>query len=86
MEYDAKQDPLFEAVRQLVLEMATPSVSHIQIEFRIGYGRAAAMLAALEGDVVTIKKQVMRKMLQGEPQEQKDSVIFASESTALKNQ
>jgi DNA segregation ATPase FtsK/SpoIIIE-like protein len=70
MDHAARQDPLFEAVRKLVLETKIPSVAHIQIEFRINYSRAAAMLDALEGDLVTPKdEQGFRKMLKGEARE-----------------
>ena len=78
MGYEAKQDPLFEAVRRLILQSGTPSVAYVQIEFSMGYRRANSLLEALEGDVVTTKdEQGMRKMLKGETKERHDSVIVA---------
>lgn len=53
MNDDAKQDPLFEAVKQMVIETRTPSISLVQRIFRINYSRAASLPEALEGDVVT---------------------------------
>lgn len=67
---DAKQDPLFGAVRRLILESRIPSVAHVQIEFGMGYHRANSLLEAMEGEVVTAKNERgMRKMLQGETNE-----------------
>jgi len=67
---EAKQDPLFEAVKQLVIETRTPSIALAQRTFRLGYSRAAAMLAALEGDVVTtMDARGGRSMLSGETEE-----------------
>jgi DNA segregation ATPase FtsK/SpoIIIE-like protein len=67
MSNDARQDPLFNAVRQSVIETRTPSISLAQRTFRLGYNRAAAMLAAMEGDVVTtMDARGARRMLSGE--------------------
>lgn len=60
----AKQDPLFEAVKQMVIDTRTPSISLVQRTFRINYSRAASLLEAMEEDVVTtMDEQGMRKML-----------------------
>ncbi|OIQ63203.1 DNA translocase FtsK [mine drainage metagenome] len=67
MNIKAKQDPLFEAVKQMVIEKRTPSISLAQRTFRINYSRAASLLEAMEGDVVTtMDEHGMRKMLTGE--------------------
>lgn len=66
MRNDAKQDPLFNAVRQSVIETRTPSIALAQRTFHLGYSRAAGILAALEGDVVTtMDARGARKMLKG---------------------
>lgn len=46
-------DPLYPAARQVVVDSQRPSISRIQCELRIGYNRAARLLEAMEGDVVT---------------------------------
>ncbi len=70
MTNDAKQDPLFEAVKQLAIESRTPTISLAQRTFRINYTRAANMLEAMEGDVITpLDERGMRKMLTGETNE-----------------
>lgn len=70
MHDDAKQDPLFEAVKQMVIETRTPSIALTQRTFLIGYSRAASMLDALEGDVVTpLNERGLRRMLTGETNE-----------------
>lgn len=70
MNPDTKQDPLFEAVKQLVIETHTPSIALAQRTFRINYSRAASMLEAMEGDVVTpMDERGMRRMLTGETNE-----------------
>jgi chromosomal replication initiator protein len=67
MPIDAKQDPLFEAVKQLVIKTRNPSVSTVQREFRLNYSRAASMLEAMEGEIVTTKDgNGWRRMLTGE--------------------
>lgn len=70
MSHEAKQDPLFEEVKKMVIETRTPSISLAQRTFRIGYSRAASMMKALEGDVVTVMdERGCRKMLTGETNE-----------------
>lgn len=70
MNPDTKQDPLFEAVKQLVIETRTPSIALTQRTFRINYSRAASMLEAMEGDVVTpMDERGMRRMLTEETNE-----------------
>lgn len=67
MNLKAKQDPLFEAVKQMVIDTRTPSISLVQRTFRINYSRAASLLEAMEEDVVTaMDEQGMRKMLMAE--------------------
>jgi DNA segregation ATPase FtsK/SpoIIIE-like protein len=66
MSNDARQDALFKAVRQSVIDTRTPSISLAQRTFRLGYSRAAALLAAMEGDVVTtMDARGARRMLKG---------------------
>lgn len=66
MSNDARQDPLFKVVRQSVIETRTPSIALAQRTFRLGYSRASAMLAAMEGDVVTtMDARGARRMLKG---------------------
>ncbi|MDP2805774.1 MAG: DnaA/Hda family protein [Gallionellaceae bacterium] len=80
MSHEAWQDPLFEAVKQLVIETRIPSVAHVQVTFRIGYSRAASMLEAMEGDVVTPKdERGMRRMLTGETREMGSLNDFVNE-------
>lgn len=77
--YDAKQDLHFEAVKQMVIETCTPSISLVQRTFRINYSRAANMLEAMEGDVVTPKdERGMRRMLTGETKGRDESEIISS--------
>lgn len=67
MHINPKQDLLFESVKQMVIETRTPSISLAQRTFRINYSRAASMLAAMEGDIVTaMDERGMRRMLIGE--------------------
>ncbi len=67
---DARQDPLFEAVREMLIETRTPSISLVQRTFRINHTRAACMMKALEGDVVTpLNEDGLRRMLTGETNE-----------------
>ena len=61
---DAQHDPLFDAVRELIIKTRRPSVALMQRVFSLGYKRAAALVAALEGDIVTAPdEQGMRSML-----------------------
>ena len=70
MSHEAKQDPLFEEVKKMVIETRRPSISLVQRTFLIGYSRAAKMLEALEGDVVTpLNEDGLRRMLTGETNE-----------------
>ncbi len=70
MNHEAKQDPLFEEVKNMVLETRMPSISLAQRTFRINYSRAAKMLEALEGDIVTVMdERGCRRMLTGETNE-----------------
>jgi len=70
MNQDAKKDPLFEEAKQLVIETRTPSISLVQRTFLLGYGRAASLLEAMEGDVVsTMDRRGRRRMLTGETKE-----------------
>jgi DNA segregation ATPase FtsK/SpoIIIE-like protein len=63
----AKLDPLYEAAKQLIIETRTPSIALVQRTFRINYSRAARMLKAMEGEVVTpMDKRGMRRMLVGD--------------------
>ena len=48
MNDEAKQDPLFEAVENFVLNNRTSSVALVQRTFMIGYNRAASILEALQ--------------------------------------
>jgi DNA segregation ATPase FtsK/SpoIIIE-like protein len=58
------------SVKQLVIETRTPSIALAQGTFRINYGRAATLLTAMEGDVVTkLDERGMRRMLTGETNE-----------------
>lgn len=62
----ARLDPLFDAVRQMVIETRNPSVSHAQRHFKLGFRRADAMIAALEGELVSRKHpDGWRRMLSG---------------------
>lgn len=78
MDHEAKQDPLFEAVKQLVIETRIPSIAFVQSKFIINYSRAASMLEAMEGEVVTTKDEKgMRRMLTGETNEDERVIIFS---------
>lgn len=70
MNYEVKQDLLFEEVKNMVIETRTPSISLVQRTFRIGYSRAASLMKALEGEVVTVMdERGCRKMLAGKTKE-----------------
>jgi DNA segregation ATPase FtsK/SpoIIIE-like protein len=67
MNHPALQDPMFQAVRRLVLESRNPSVAHAQRHLKLGYSRVVAIMEALEGDLVTAKApDGCRRMLTGE--------------------
>lgn len=64
MSNDARQAPIFNTMRQSVIETRTPSISLAQRTFQPGYSRASAMLAAMKGDVVTtMNARGARRML-----------------------
>lgn len=66
MPHLANQDPLFEVVKSLIIESRNPSVSYVQRTLKLGYGRANAMIEALEGEIVTPKDaNGWRNMLNG---------------------
>lgn len=63
---NARHDQLFNAMRQLIIETRNPSVSHAQRHFKLGFRRAEAMIAALEGELVSRKfPDGWRRMLSG---------------------
>jgi DNA segregation ATPase FtsK/SpoIIIE-like protein len=67
MNHPAKLDPMFEAVKQFVIDTKNPSVAHAQREFALGYTRVNGLMDALEGEVVTVKDASgWRSMLTGE--------------------
>src|SRR5207253_6742566 len=49
-ESDGEVDELYEDARRIVLEMGKASTSVLQRRLRIGYGRAASLLDAMERD------------------------------------
>ena len=70
MNHEGKQDPLFKEVEKMVIETRTPSISLVQRTFRINYTRAACLMKALEGEIVTdLDERGCRKMLIGETNE-----------------
>lgn len=70
MDQEARNDPLFDAARQLLIETRTPSIALVQRTFRINYSRAAVMLKAMEGEVVTpMNQNGARRMLRGDTNE-----------------
>jgi S-DNA-T family DNA segregation ATPase FtsK/SpoIIIE len=50
MEPDGAQDALYDKAARLVVEMGKASTSALQRRLRIGYGRAASLLDAMEAD------------------------------------
>ncbi len=50
MEPDGNADPLYDTAVRLVVEMGKASTSALQRRLRIGYGRAASLLDAMEAD------------------------------------
>jgi S-DNA-T family DNA segregation ATPase FtsK/SpoIIIE len=67
---EAKHDPLFEAVKNFVIETRTPSIAFTQRTFLIGYNRTVKLLEALEGDVITPRNERgLRKMMTGKSNE-----------------
>ncbi len=70
MSHEANQDPLFEEVKQMLIETRMPYVALIQRTFRINHSRALRMMTALEGDIVTpLNEDGFRRMLAGETNE-----------------
>lgn len=49
-----KHDPLYPSAIELVRKLNIASISSVQRHLRIGYNRAAYMLEAMEGTVVTV--------------------------------
>jgi S-DNA-T family DNA segregation ATPase FtsK/SpoIIIE len=49
-ESDGDTDELYEDARRIVIEMGKASTSVLQRRLRIGYGRAASLLDAMERD------------------------------------
>jgi S-DNA-T family DNA segregation ATPase FtsK/SpoIIIE len=49
-ESDSEVDELYEEARRIVIEMGKASTSVLQRRLRIGYGRAASLLDAMERD------------------------------------
>ena len=47
-------DPLIPHARRLILEHRDASITHLQRHLRVGFARAKALHAALEGTVVTV--------------------------------
>lgn len=79
MTHEAKNDPLFEAVKKMVIGTRTPWISLTQHAFQIGYDRAASLLEALEGDLVTaMDERGMRRMLTDNPVNTCDKVPYGS--------
>ena len=67
MSYPAKQDPMFELVKQLIIDTKNSSVAHAQRRFKLGYTRANGLIEAMEGEIVTAKDASgWRSMLTGE--------------------
>lgn len=63
----AKKDPLYEQVKQMVIETRNPSVAHAQRQFKLGYGHANSLIEAMEGEIVTVKDASgWRSMLVGQ--------------------
>lgn len=52
---DQRCDPLYPHARTLVLAQQRASISLVQRHLRIGYGRAARLLDAMEGDILSAK-------------------------------
>jgi len=53
MPLNSEPDPLLDAVKQLVIETKNPSVAQVQRHFKLGYSRAAGLIAALEDEIVS---------------------------------
>lgn len=57
MTYLGKNDPLFDAVKKMVMETGNPSIARIQRKFLIGYSRVAAMISALADEGICIQNE-----------------------------
>lgn len=67
MNHPAKQDPLYETVKQLIIDTQNPSVAQAQRRFKLGYTRANGLIEAMEGEIVTARDaNGWRSMLTGE--------------------
>jgi DNA segregation ATPase FtsK/SpoIIIE-like protein len=67
MSHPAKLDPMFEVVKQFVIDTKNPSVAHAQRKFALGYTRVNGLIEALEGEIVMTKDTSgWRSMLTGE--------------------
>lgn len=67
MNHPAKQDPMYETVKQLIIDIKNPSVSHAQRRFKLGYTRVNGLIESMEGEIVTAKDaNGWRSMLTGE--------------------
>ncbi|MDD2722353.1 MAG: DNA translocase FtsK [Gallionella sp.] len=64
MTYPGREDPLFSAVKQMVIETNSSSIVRIQRKFLIGHERAAAMVAALVDDGITVQNALDRHFMQ----------------------
>ena len=66
MSENLKENPLLNEIRTLLIKTKNPSVSFVQRTFKLGYGQASDLVAALEGEIVTEKDPSgWRKMLIG---------------------
>ena len=70
----AKDDPLYEMVKDFVLERKTPSTSAIQRHFSIGYGRAASLLDGLESEGIIRTLSNGRRALVGEDNDEDEEL------------
>jgi len=87
MTHEAKQDPLFEAVKKLVIESRTPSIAFVQRTLRINYSRTANMFKAMEGEIVTpVDENGMRRMLTGETKLDEGEIIYPPDFGGFRNE
>jgi protein phosphatase len=67
MPHPAKLDPLYETAKQLILDNCEPTIPLLQRHLKIGYTRARSLMAAMEGNIVTVLDEAgSRKMLYAE--------------------
>ena len=64
MNHPAKQDPLYEKVKKMVIETKNPSVAHAQRRFKLGYKHAHGLIEAMEHEVVTVKDETGWRSMQ----------------------